>query len=255
MLSWHSKATIISMAVISMGLAALLHEGLGHGVTAWLRGDLVTQLTRNHLSDRKADRLVDAGGTMINFLVGAVALAAFIRARPNLRFFLWFFAAVNLLDGAGYFLFSGVGGVGDWAAVIAGLPHQAALRTAMALVGAALYYLCVMLLAAAVRPFVATRSEYNMVGRLPYLAACVFYCVAGAFDPLGFKLLFLSTIPAAFGGLSGLLLADKLLRKSAPARPLAVKPSPFSWWTAASSVSHLLWSSVAASTLAISRAA
>ena len=32
-------------------------------------------------------------------------------------------------------------GVGDWAAVIAGLPHQAALRTVMAIFGAAFYYL------------------------------------------------------------------------------------------------------------------
>ena len=29
----HSKATIISMAVIASALATLLHEGVGHGVT------------------------------------------------------------------------------------------------------------------------------------------------------------------------------------------------------------------------------
>src|SRR5580698_1746646 len=151
----HSKATIISMEVTAMGLAALLHEGVGHGVTAWLRGDMVTQLTSNHLSDLKPDRLVEAGGTIVNLLTGAVALAACRRARPNLRYFLWFFAAVSLLDGAGYFLFSGIGGVGDWAAVIAGLPHQAALRAAMAIFGAVFYFFCVKLLAAEVRPFVS----------------------------------------------------------------------------------------------------
>jgi hypothetical protein len=227
----HSKATIISMAVTSMGLAALLHEGVGHGVTAWLRGDMVTQLTSNHLSDLKPDRLVEAGGTIVNLLTGAVALAACGRARPNLRYFLWFFAAVSLLDGAGYFLFSGIGGVGDWAAVIAGLPHQGALRAAMAIFGAVFYFFCVKLLAAEVRPF-ASRSEYNTVGRLPYLAACIFYCIAGAFDPLGIRLLFLSTIPAAFGGLSGLLWADALLPRAAPAQPLTVERAPLWWWTA-----------------------
>ncbi len=229
----HSKATIISMAVTSMGLAALLHEGVGHGVTAWLRGDMVTQLTSNHLSDLKPDRLVEAGGTIVNVLTGTIALAACYHARPNLRFFLWFFAAVSLLDGAGYFLFSGIGGVGDWAAVIAGLPHQATLRTAMATFGAVFYFLCVKLLAAAVRPFVAIRSDYNTIGRLPYLAACIFYCIAGAFDPLGIRLLFLSTIPAAFGGLSGLLWADLLLPKAAPAQPITVKRASVWWWTAA----------------------
>lgn len=229
----HSKTTIASMAVVTMGLAALLHEGLGHGVTAWLRGDVVTQLTSNHLSDLKADRLVDAGGTIVNLVTGAMALAACYRARPNLRFFLWFFAAVSLLDGAGYFLFSGIAGVGDWAAVIAGLPHQAVLRTAMAIFGAVFYYWCVGLLAHGVRPFVATRPEYNTVGRLPYLAACVFYCIAGSLDPLGLQLLFLSTVPAAFGGLSGLLWADALLPKTSPAQPLTVERAPGWWWAAA----------------------
>ena len=41
----HSKATIISMAVIASAVATLLHEGVGHGVTAWLRGDIPTELT------------------------------------------------------------------------------------------------------------------------------------------------------------------------------------------------------------------
>jgi hypothetical protein len=230
----HSKATILSTAVVSMGMAALLHEGLGHGVTAWLRGDIVTQLTSNHLSDLKTDRLVDIGGPMVNMIVGAICLAASCRLgdRANVRFFLWFFAAVNLLDWAGYYLFSGIAGVGDWYAVIAGLPHQVLLRTGMAIFGAVLYYLCMRLLAVAVRPFVATHAEYNTVARLPYLAACVFYCIAGAFDPLGIKLLVLSTIPAAFGGLSGLLWADRLMPRPAPEHPLAVKPSPAWLWTA-----------------------
>ncbi|MGH9604315.1 MAG: hypothetical protein ACRD3N_01325 [Terracidiphilus sp.] len=230
----HSKATIASMAVISMGMAALLHEGLGHGVTAWLRGDMVTELTSNHLSDLRADRLVDAGGTIVNLITGAIALIASFRLgrRANLRFFLWFFAAVSLFDGAGYFLFSGIVGVGDWYAIIQGLPYQALLRTAMAIFGAALYYLCMRLIAVGIRPFAANRGEYNTLCRFPYLAACIFYCIAGAFDPLGIKLLFISTIPAAFGGLSGLLWAHRLMPRAVPAEPLAVRPSP-AWWASA----------------------
>lgn len=233
MQSRHNKSTIISMAVVSMGLAALFHEGLGHAVTAWLRGDVVTQLTSNHLSDKQPDRLVEAGGTIVNLLTGTIALVLSFRARANLRYLLCIFAAVSLLDGAGYFLYSGIIGVGDWAAVVAGMPYQPAIRTIMSISGAGLYYLCVRLTAISLHPFVATRSEYNVVGRLPYLAACIFYCIAGAFDPLGVKLLFLSTIPAAFGGLSGLLWADGLLPKAVPAKPISVESAPVWWWTAA----------------------
>ncbi|HUK88623.1 MAG TPA: hypothetical protein VLT85_13225 [Terriglobales bacterium] len=230
----HSRATIVSVAVVSIGLAALLHEGLGHGVTAWLRGDLVTELTSNHLSSLRPDRMVEAGGTIVNLIIGAICLALSHGAgkRADARYFLWFFAAVNLLQGAGYFLFSGLFGVGDWNAVIAGLAHPAALRAAMALLGAVLYVVCVRRLAVALRPFVATHAEYNTLARLPYLAACVFYCIAGAFDPLGVRLLLLSTIPAAFGGISGLLWADVFLPRTTPTQPLAIKASSAWVWTA-----------------------
>jgi hypothetical protein len=45
--------------------------------------------------------------------------------------------------------------------VIAGLPHQAALRIGMTLFGAGMYVLVVRLLAVTVRPFVPVRSAYN----------------------------------------------------------------------------------------------
>src|ERR1700750_940200 len=112
----HSKITIISMAVIATGVTVLLHEGVGHGVVAWLRGDIPTELTSNHLSSIRPDRWVDAGGTLVNLFVGAISLWASRTAgnRSNLRYSFWILAALNLLPGAGYFLFSGIFGFGDW---------------------------------------------------------------------------------------------------------------------------------------------
>jgi len=203
-------------------------------VRAWLRGDTVTELTSNHLSSLTPDRLVEAGGTLVNLLVGSASLFASHRTTrsPNLRYFLWILGALNLLPGAGYFLFSGIIGFGDWAEVIRGLPHHAALRIAMTLLGAALYVLSVRLIAITVRPFVPERSDYNTVGRLPYHAACTFSCIAGAFDPLGIKLLLVSTIPAAFGGSSGLMWADTMLPSAPPSQPLTVHRQP-AWWITA----------------------
>jgi hypothetical protein len=230
----HSKATIVSMAVIASALASLLHEGLGHGVTAALRGDVVTQLSSNHLSSVRPDRWVDAAGTIVNLIVGSGCLFACRVAgeRANLRYFLWILAALNLLPGAGYFLFSGLFGFGDWFQVILGLPHQAILRAGMTIFGAGFYVLVVRLLAISVRPFVPNRPVYNSVGRLPYLAAGLLSCAAGAFDPLGIKLLLVSTIPAAFGGSSGLLWADNLIPRGVPGPNLVVSRSR-RWWVAA----------------------
>src|ERR1700738_4207424 len=87
----HSKATIIGMAVIASGIATLLHEGVGHGVVAWLRGDIPTELTSNHLSSLRPDRWVDAGGTLGNLAAGAASLLISRSAgdRANIRYFFW----------------------------------------------------------------------------------------------------------------------------------------------------------------------
>ena len=230
----HSKATIISLAVISSAAATLLHEGVGHGVIAWLRGDIPTELTSNHLSALHADHWVEAGGTIVNLIVGAISLIASQTSgnRANLRYFLWIFAALNLLPGAGYFLYSGVMSVGDWQAVVANLPHQFAAHAVLAIFGALLYYFAVYRLAIAIKPFCAKRADYNTVGRLPYYAACLFSCAAGAFDPLGLKIFFLSTVAAAFGGLSGLLWAESLIPANPSEEQLWVRPQPV-WWIVA----------------------
>lgn len=230
----HSKATIVSMAIISTGLAVLLHEGVGHGVVAWMRGAVPTQLTSNHLSTLHEDRWVDAGGTLVNLAAGIVALLAAHAAgtHANHRYFCWLLAAHNLFPGAGYFMFSGIIGFGDWQEVIRGLPHQAAWRIGMTIFGVVLYMLVARLLAVAIRPFCPRRAMYNTVGRLPYLAACFFSCAAGAFDPLGLNLFLVSTVPASFGGSSGMLWLDSLMPRAEPAQPLFVRRQP-AWWIAA----------------------
>ena len=227
----HDRKTIISMAVISSAAATLLHEGLGHGVVAWLRGDVPTELTSNHLSSVTPDRWVEAGGTLVNLCAGSIALIGSRAAgtRANLRYFLWIFAALNLLPGAGYFVFSGLLGLGDWNEVIRGAPHQELLRIVMTIFGSGLYVLVVRQLALALTPYCPSRPEYNTVGRVPYYAACLFSCAAGALDPLGFKLFLLSTVPAAFGGSSGLMWADSFLPRTPGGPALTVRKQPAVW--------------------------
>jgi hypothetical protein len=222
------------MAVVASATATLLHEGVGHGVVAWLRGDVPTELTSNHLSTLHADHWVEAGGTLINLAVGAIALmgSRFAGSRSNVRYFLWLLAALNLLPGAGYFLFSGILGLGDWQAVIRDLPHQIPLRIGMTALGAGLYLLVVRQLAIAIQPFCRSGLAYNTVGRVPYYAACLFSCAAGALDPLGLQLFLVSTVPAAFGGSSGMMWADRLLPRT-PAGPTLVVRRQGGWWLAA----------------------
>ena len=89
-----------------------------------------------------ACRGVAAAGTIVNFIAGAIGLVAFRATKPvrkpHIAYFLWLFTTLNLLMGAGYFLFSGVGNIGDWAAVLSGIVSPLIWRPAMAVFGGAL---------------------------------------------------------------------------------------------------------------------
>jgi len=98
--------------------------------------------------------------------------------------------------------------------------------------GSVLYVAVARQLALAIGPFLGSRADYNRVGRWPYVVAGLFSVVAGIFDPLGFRLMVISTIPAAFGGSSGLLWADAFLPRDPVDSPLIVGRDPL-WWAVA----------------------
>jgi hypothetical protein len=58
-------------------------------------------------------------------------------------------------------------------------------------------------------------------------------CAAAALDPLGLKIFLFSTVPASFGGFSGLLWADALTPRAMRQEPLRVMRAPGWWITAA----------------------
>ena len=84
-------------------------------------------------------------------MLALVALRAARRASTTGRYFLWLFMTVNLLQAAGYWLFSGLGNVGDWAAVIEGWSPHWVFRLGLAVLGGAAYVGVVVLLAARAR--------------------------------------------------------------------------------------------------------
>jgi hypothetical protein len=223
----HDRLTIIAIAVIAGALSPFLHEALGHGVVSWLRGDLPTQLTSNHLSDDIPDRLVSAGGTIVNLIAGGCAALAMRRiADDTWRFAAWVFATISLFTGAGYFIFSGALGVGDWQQIVDGTSHEALLRAAMVIGGVALYVAFAWRQA---RAIVDYAPDVLALWIIPYLAAAGIECLAGAFDPLGMQLFLLSTIPATFGGSSGFTWAHRFVADAPGPRTRVVARKPALW--------------------------
>lgn len=171
-----------------------------------------------------ARRGVAAAGTIANFIAGALALLAFKRTnpleKPHAAYFLWLFTTANLFAGAGYFLFSGVWNIGDWADVAASMPPLL-WRPAMAIFGGAVYFFIARRSADWLGSLVGSderRMDRARALTLPaYLAGGVMFCVAGLFNPVGPILIAISAAASSFGGSSGLLWLTQFLRGRRPA--------------------------------------
>lgn len=209
--------TIAAIAVVAYALSNVVHEGLGHGGACLLVGGHPRQLTAVFFDGdleglpASAGRWVAAGGSLANLVAATVAWAA-LRMIPagwgRWRFFLWLVQAVNLLQAFGYLLFSGVGGLGDWAVVVRDLQPAALWRTGLVVAGAILYFLVApRLFMPELEPFLpAERQErvarVRRLTLLPYLAGGATFVVAGALNPLGWIYVLISAVAASFGGTS-----------------------------------------------------
>lgn len=239
--------TITSIAIIAYILASVLHEGLGHAGACLATGGKAIMVSTVAMECSAENRLVVAGGTITNVAAGALFFLLgrmTSRTSPRLRYFLWLSMTVNLYTAAGYFLFSGIGGFGDWAVFIQGFSPQWAWRTGMAIFGAATYALAARFSLLELRPLIGSDKQQRFIRavrltRVPYFSGGILACVAGALNPQGWILVALSAAASTFGGTSGLLWTIDWLRGGWI--PLGAQPEPVpirrSWpWMAAASI-------------------
>jgi hypothetical protein len=218
--------TLAALAVVAYALANVVHEGLGHGGTCLLVGGRPLVLTSMQFEGDTeglappADRLIAAGGTVANLVAAALALPWLGRGRaasPAAWTFAWIFASVNLLQATGYPLFSGVGGVGDWAAATRDWRPAWLWRLSLAAVGGVSYLLSVRwamkVLASRLEGTGPARVKAAYVYTLtPYLVGAALYVAAGLLNPAGLMLVAISAAASSLGGTSGFLWGPQLLR-------------------------------------------
>jgi hypothetical protein len=235
--------TIIAISIVAFATGNLLHEAVGHGGACVLTGHHPRVLSSVHFDCDQDTRLISAGGTLVNFIAGFLcwcALRAAKPARQHMRYFLWLMMTINLLQAGGYFLFSGVGNVGDWADVIQGLAPAWLWRVGLTVLGAVSYALLVWLALRELRPFLGERDWRRGGAKdltiIPYIVGGTLYTVAGSFNPVGRVLIGISAMAASFGGTSGMAwMTQCLLTKFAPktpSHPLTLQRS-WSWIIAA----------------------
>ncbi len=221
----HDRLTIVAIALLTYVIADVLHEAIGHGGACLLVGGRPLVLSTVHLEcDSHAvgvwgERFIAAGGTLVN--LGAGALVVLVQRRAGaasgaVSWFLWLLMAVNLLSGTGYFLFSGVGGIGDWVDVVRGIGPVWVMRLVLAVLGGVTYWFAVLRSLKSLAPLLSGEGEERVRSAarmtLPaYLAGGTLTCIAGLFNPVGMVLVAISAAAASFGGTSGLAWMPQLL--------------------------------------------
>ena len=197
--------TIVAIAIVAYALANVLHEGVGHGGACLLIGGHPMALSSVHFECGEESRFVSAAGTIVNLI--AAAISYFALKRTPKSFFLWLFMTINLLMAAGYFLFSGIGNIGDWSAVFRGAAPPIVWRPILAIIGGALYYF----FARRAATWAGVFAEPKRLMTIAYFTGGLLYCISGAFNPHGPLLIAISAAAASFGGTSGLLWMDSFV--------------------------------------------
>jgi len=231
--------TVGAIAILAYMLGNVLHEGLGHGGACLLDGARPLVISSVHFECSQESRLVMAGGTLVNFLAGGVffLLGRLTGPRyPRLKYFFWICMTVNLYTATGYFLFSGIGGIGDWGDFIEGLGPRWLWREGLTIFGATAYLLAARTSLLELRPLIGSDKKQRFrravrLSAIPYFAGGTLLCIAGSLNPKGAILILISAAASTFGGTSALMWTPQMLKSGTliptgpPAEPMPIQRS------------------------------
>jgi hypothetical protein len=228
--------TMIGLALMIGPLTTMAHEIGGHAAMCLAVGGRVTHIGAFYvgceapdLVARRIEAMAGAGIDAVIFALGYLAWRAAKDVGDLARLALWLVFVVKGMVAAGYFLFSGATGVGDWGPGEAGgigpLPNPMLIRAAEFVFGAAAYGAIVMLamrtLHAMIGGGAAAKAAQRTIAHGFYLTNGAVALVVGLFNPLGFFIVVFSAMASSFGGTAGLISVG-FARSKPPARAFHV---------------------------------
>jgi hypothetical protein len=239
--------TVIAIAVVVYCIVSLVHEGLGHGGACLAMGGRPQLITSMQFQGDKRGvssaglRFIAAGGTIAN--VAAAGITGWLLRRRRRKqagaswFFLWLFTTINLLQATGYFLYSGVAGIGDWTAVVRGFAPAWVWRAGLIIVGAVTYWFAAkwamdLLGQRLSSPDSARVAEANRYTLVAYAGGALLSIAAGLFEPGGALVVLISGAAASLGGTSALAWGPQLLhdqRLGASVKPPLIVGRDWRW--------------------------
>jgi hypothetical protein len=238
--------TLVALGIVAFVVADMTHEALGHGLAVLAVGAKPVMLTTCFFrSTGSASRWIPAAGGIANLVVGLVsvlALRLLRTAQPSVRCFMVLLAAFNLLFAAAYPAYSGIALFGDWAAVISGLTPTWLWRGLLVVVSIISYYFALLLLAVELRPFCGSDApealdRLQRITLIPFIAALGVAGLGGAFNPVGWTVIFTSALPGAAAAF-GLTQIDNFpaVRVSGSSVPAGIITRSLGWILAAAAV-------------------
>ena len=241
------RLTLIAISALACILQDVLHEGVGHGVTARLSGAHQITMSTVALQADIDTRWIAANGTLVNLVFAAIfwlLLRRPTRYAPSARYFLVLAMAGNLFTGTGYFFFSGVTNFGDWAVVIRGLQPHWMWQLGLVALGMISYYGSMLLVRNELVPFRSPTDSARLRGLCwtPYFADGVLAGLGGLLNPAGLFYVIASALPSTLGANAGLLSLPSMLRRGNVIEKQAVGPVARSFvWIATGLAASLIF--------------
>jgi hypothetical protein len=226
--------TLVAISALAYVLAVALHEHGGHATACVLLGSHPRELNAFYVDcddsglSSAGIRIVALAGPVISLILGIASLAVLRHvspARPLVYYFTWLLGGLGLMSATGYPLFSGVSGLGDLGTTrdgaLLGATPEWLWRAMLTIAGAIAYFFVVRTLCRAIAPSVgAVGSPHIAQARratsVSYVTGAAVYLAIGAFNPLGWSMIFLSVLPSSLGATCGLLWMWGVYWRSAP---------------------------------------
>ena len=201
--------TMVGAAALAIVFTVVFHESI-HALVALSIGAEVRRFSSlfvDTLTTASWQARIIAGSASIANLWAALVLWLVLRGSRNGsltgRWFLWLLMLENGLSGAGYWMFSGAAGAGDWADVIQGWPGADAWRIGMFVVGSILFMFVVW---QALREMGKIAAPAPGPAAVSWLTANAVIALAGLFSPYGF-----GSLPVTAGLAASLFALSPLL--------------------------------------------
>jgi hypothetical protein len=181
------RLTVIAISGVAYIFQDVCHEG-GHAVVGWLSGAHRITVSTVAFQIDIDSRWAVAAGVLVNLVSAALLFLLLLkpqRYKAATHYFLALAMSMNLVNGTGYLLYSGVFDSGDMRQVIEGLQPIWLWRLGLVLIGGASVWGSILAVGMKLKPFDDQKRRLFRLVWTSYVTAGVVAGLAGLFNPRG----------------------------------------------------------------------